>query len=74
MRCRQGHVEMFVDACGGSKAQANCESRHSHPKVHRILSDADPTGVGSIPSENPDGYDCHTATGVSCPIGLGVKA
>jgi peptide-methionine (S)-S-oxide reductase len=22
----------------------------------------------------PDGYDCHTATGVACPIGLGVKA
>jgi len=24
--------------------------------------------------ENPDGYDCHTATGVACPIGLGVTA
>ena len=24
--------------------------------------------------KNPDGYDCHTATGVSCPIGLGVRA
>ncbi len=25
-------------------------------------------------AKNPDGYDCHTATGVACPIGLGVKA
>jgi peptide-methionine (S)-S-oxide reductase len=24
--------------------------------------------------KNPDGYDCHTATGVACPIGLGVSA
>jgi peptide-methionine (S)-S-oxide reductase len=24
--------------------------------------------------KNPDGYDCHTATGVACPIGLGVGA
>ena len=23
-------------------------------------------------ARNPDGYDCHTATGVACPIGLGV--
>ncbi len=23
-------------------------------------------------AKNPDGYDCHTATGVACPIGLGV--
>jgi peptide-methionine (S)-S-oxide reductase len=22
--------------------------------------------------KHPDGYDCHTATGVACPIGLGV--
>src|SRR3990172_6125349 len=66
MRCRQGHVEMFVDACGGSKAQANCESRHSHPKAHRI---ADPTGVGSIPSENrgPGAYCPDHRTGVKLP-------
>ena len=25
-------------------------------------------------AKNPDGYDCHTATGVACPIGLGVHA
>jgi peptide-methionine (S)-S-oxide reductase len=25
-------------------------------------------------ARNPDGYDCHTATGVACPIGLGVDA
>ena len=25
-------------------------------------------------AKNPDGYDCHTATGVACPIGLRVKA
>ncbi len=25
-------------------------------------------------AKNPDGYDCHTATGVACPIGLGVSA
>ncbi len=25
-------------------------------------------------AKNPDGYDCHTATGVACPIGLGVNA
>jgi peptide-methionine (S)-S-oxide reductase len=25
-------------------------------------------------AKNPDGYDCHTATGVACPIGLGVQA
>jgi peptide-methionine (S)-S-oxide reductase len=25
-------------------------------------------------AKNPDGYDCHTATGVPCPIGIGVKA
>ncbi len=25
-------------------------------------------------AKNPDGYDCHTATGVACPIGLGVTA
>jgi peptide-methionine (S)-S-oxide reductase len=25
-------------------------------------------------AKNPDGYDCHTATGVACPIGLGVAA
>jgi peptide-methionine (S)-S-oxide reductase len=24
--------------------------------------------------KNPDGYDCHTATGVACPIGVGVPA
>ena len=24
--------------------------------------------------DHPDGYDCHTATGVACPIGLGVGA
>ena len=23
-------------------------------------------------AKNPDGYDCHTATGIACPIGLGV--
>jgi peptide-methionine (S)-S-oxide reductase len=25
-------------------------------------------------AKNPNGYDCHTATGVSCPVGLGVSA
>lgn len=25
-------------------------------------------------AKHPDGYDCHTATGIACPIGLGVKA
>ncbi|HEX5826150.1 MAG TPA: peptide-methionine (S)-S-oxide reductase MsrA [Candidatus Limnocylindrales bacterium] len=25
-------------------------------------------------AKNPDGYDCHTATGIACPIGLGVDA
>jgi peptide-methionine (S)-S-oxide reductase len=25
-------------------------------------------------AKNPNGYDCHTATGVSCPVGLGVEA
>jgi hypothetical protein len=31
--------------------------------------------MGSIiPSDNPDGYNCHTGTGVACPIGLGVPA
>ena len=25
-------------------------------------------------AKNPDGYDCHTATGVACPIGLGVPS
>jgi len=25
-------------------------------------------------AKNPNGYDCHTATGVACPIGLGVNA
>jgi peptide-methionine (S)-S-oxide reductase len=25
-------------------------------------------------AKNPNGYDCHTATGVACPIGLGVIA
>jgi len=25
-------------------------------------------------AKNPNGYDCHTATGVACPIGLGVTA
>ena len=24
-------------------------------------------------AKNPDGYDCHTATGVACPIGTGVR-
>jgi peptide-methionine (S)-S-oxide reductase len=24
--------------------------------------------------KNPNGYECHTATGVVCPIGLGVRA
>jgi peptide-methionine (S)-S-oxide reductase len=24
-------------------------------------------------AKNPDGYDCHTATGIACPIGLGVS-
>jgi peptide-methionine (S)-S-oxide reductase len=24
-------------------------------------------------SKNPDGYDCHTGTGVACPVGVGVK-
>ncbi len=25
-------------------------------------------------AKNPQGYDCHTATGVACPIGVGVEA
>ncbi len=25
-------------------------------------------------AKNPHGYDCHTATGVACPVGLGVEA
>jgi len=25
-------------------------------------------------AKHPDGYDCHTATGVACPIGVGVAA
>jgi peptide-methionine (S)-S-oxide reductase len=25
-------------------------------------------------AKHPDGYDCHTATGVACPVGLGVSA
>jgi peptide-methionine (S)-S-oxide reductase len=25
-------------------------------------------------AKNPGGYDCHTATGVACPIGIGVTA
>ncbi len=25
-------------------------------------------------AKNPNGYDCHTATGVACPIGLGVSS
>ena len=25
-------------------------------------------------AKNPGGYDCHTATGVACPIGVGVRA
>ena len=25
-------------------------------------------------AKNPQGYDCHTATGVACPVGLGVAA
>jgi len=25
-------------------------------------------------ARNPDGYDCHTATGIACPIGVGVTA
>ena len=25
-------------------------------------------------AKHPDGYDCHTATGVACPIGLGVTS
>jgi peptide-methionine (S)-S-oxide reductase len=25
-------------------------------------------------AKHPDGYDCHTATGVACPIGPGVEA
>jgi len=25
-------------------------------------------------SKNPHGYECHTATGVACPIGVGVQA
>jgi peptide-methionine (S)-S-oxide reductase len=25
-------------------------------------------------AKNPNGYDCHTATGVACPIGLGINA
>jgi peptide-methionine (S)-S-oxide reductase len=25
-------------------------------------------------AKNPNGYDCHTATGVACPIGLGVAS
>ena len=25
-------------------------------------------------AKNPDGYDCHTATGIACPIGVGVTA
>jgi peptide-methionine (S)-S-oxide reductase len=24
-------------------------------------------------AKNPDGYDCHTATGVACPMGTGVE-
>jgi len=25
-------------------------------------------------AKNPGGYDCHTATGVTCPVGMGVAA
>ena len=25
-------------------------------------------------AKNPNGYDCHTATGIACPIGLGVSS
>jgi peptide-methionine (S)-S-oxide reductase len=25
-------------------------------------------------AKNPQGYDCHTATGVACPIGVGLRA
>jgi len=25
-------------------------------------------------AKNPNGYDCHTATGVACPVGLGINA
>ncbi len=25
-------------------------------------------------AKNPGGYDCHTATGVACPIGLGISS
>jgi len=25
-------------------------------------------------AKNPQGYDCHTATGVACPVGLGVSS
>ena len=25
-------------------------------------------------AKNPNGYDCHTATGIACPIGLGLAA
>ncbi len=25
-------------------------------------------------ARNPDGYDCHVATGITCPVGLGVSA
>ena len=25
-------------------------------------------------AKHPDGYDCHTATGIACPIGLGVTS
>ena len=25
-------------------------------------------------AKNPGGYDCHTATGIACPIGVGVSA
>ena len=25
-------------------------------------------------AKNPQGYDCHTATGIACPIGLGIRA
>lgn len=32
-----------------------------------------PAEPGIVLSENPNGYDCHTATGVACPVGIGVE-
>ena len=75
-----------IFAHGGAQLAAALASRDAYqPELTRAGFGAITTEIREAPefffaeddhqqylAKNPQGYDCHTATGVACPIGLGV--